>query len=404
MQRFQENYVRDTLPRRKSSVSLRRKRSEGSITSEQNKRGEKATAYRHPQYEREHRERGSFMEDDEEGISVKSKELCRKLLTRRKSHPEGTVFSDERLFLRTCRRLRGENETKVILDIGSLIVPRAEPLADRGAKHLEILRETTDALWTNAIPFYGSRPWPDYGLGFKREAFKREYLQKLKPFIGNEADDCSFVAVTPNMYYPFLTAEVKSEAAALVFSDRQNLGNMTTALQDLAKLYRLAGREKELHREIKGWSISYGPLDIRIWGHYLVIDGKDQQYRRRPIAMINIESTELDEEQENMEKRWIPHDFVMNLYDLWVQPHFEEICSVINMVPDDLDFEVPELVGHPSAGQNTTSSGLSQQLEDHGLIDDPETPGSQQGGVQQVTPETTIRTEPISKRKKKTKR
>jgi len=43
---------------------------------------------------------------------------------------------------------------------------RAEPLADRGAKHLEILRETTDALWANAISFYGTYPQPDYGLGF----------------------------------------------------------------------------------------------------------------------------------------------------------------------------------------------------------------------------------------------
>jgi hypothetical protein len=102
------------------------------------------------------------------------------------------------------------------------------------------------------------------GLGFKREAFDREHLRKLKPFIGNEAEDYSYVAVTPNMYYPFLTAEVKSEAAALVFSDRQNLGNMATALQNLVRLYRLVGREMELHREISGWSISYGPLDITL--------------------------------------------------------------------------------------------------------------------------------------------
>jgi hypothetical protein len=51
------------------------------------------------------------MDDDEEGITVKSKELCGKLLTLRKSRTEGTIFSNEKLFLRTCRRLKGEYET-----------------------------------------------------------------------------------------------------------------------------------------------------------------------------------------------------------------------------------------------------------------------------------------------------
>jgi hypothetical protein len=95
--------------------------------------------------------------------------------------------------------------------------------------------------------------------------------------------------------------------------------------------------------------------------------------------MINIESTELDEEQENKEKRWIPHDFVMNIYDFWVQPHFEKVCSVINMLPDDLNFEVSELGGYQFASQNPASSGLSQRLEDHSLIDEQEIPDSQQG-------------------------
>jgi hypothetical protein len=61
------------------------------------------------------------------------------------------------IFKRTCNRSRGENETTVIHDITQFIVPSAEILTDRTGRHLKILRETTNAGWTNAIPFYGPR-------------------------------------------------------------------------------------------------------------------------------------------------------------------------------------------------------------------------------------------------------
>jgi hypothetical protein len=129
-----------------------------------------------------------------------------------------------------------------------------------------------------------------------------------------------------------------------------------------------------------------------------VIDGKGQQFRRRPIAMINIESTELDEEQNNTEKRWITHDFIMNLYDLWVQPHFEKICSVIDMLPADLYFDVSEQDQELASSR----SGLSQQLKDYSLADGRVIPESQPS-VQPITPDTTIQTG-SSNVKKKTKR
>lgn len=66
----------------------------------------------------------------------------------------------------------------MVCDIAPPIVPLAEILADRGAKHLEILRETVNACWVNSITFMkppvsrpGPRPQPDFGLGFKRDAF-----------------------------------------------------------------------------------------------------------------------------------------------------------------------------------------------------------------------------------------
>lgn len=46
-----------------------------------------------------------------------------------------------------------------------------------------------------------------------------------------------------------------------------------------------------------------------------------------------------------------------------------QICSVLDMLPDGLTFEVSA----------TTNSGLSQQLEDNGLVNDPEIPDNEQG-------------------------
>jgi hypothetical protein len=283
MDRFRE-IANHALARKRSSASLRRKRSDASMNAEtvqtrapsdQQQREQKSAPYRHPRYEGQLQERGSFMDDHEEGITTQSEKLCQTLLKTPRNPPEHTLFSDDNLFKKTCRRLKGENDTKVIRDIAQLIVPSAEILADHGAKHLEILRETTNVGWMNAIPFYGTRPQPDFGVGFKREAFTPEQLQKLHPFIGNELEDCSYVAATYNMYLPFLTSEVKSGASALDIADRQNLHSQTVSLRNLIELFRLVGRLNELHREINGYSISHSDEYVRIWAHYVVIKGED---------------------------------------------------------------------------------------------------------------------------------
>jgi hypothetical protein len=35
------------------------------------------------------------------------------------------------------------------------------------------------------MPLTGTRPQPDYSVGFKREAFTKVQLEKLAPFIGD---------------------------------------------------------------------------------------------------------------------------------------------------------------------------------------------------------------------------
>lgn len=118
------------------------------------------------------------MDRYEGSISAESKALCQRLIKLPQSPPKDTL-SDDELFEDTLASIKGRIETRVIRDIAQLIVPFAEILAMRGAKHLKSLRETTKAGWNNAILFCRPRPQPDYSLGFKREAFTQEQLQTL---------------------------------------------------------------------------------------------------------------------------------------------------------------------------------------------------------------------------------
>jgi hypothetical protein len=397
MDRFRD-IVKHALARKKSTSSLRRKRSDASINadtiptrtpSDQQLREQKSAPYKHPRYEGQLQERGSFMDDYEEGVTAQSEKLCQKLLEAPQPPPNHTLFSDDNIFMKTCKRIRGENETKVIRDIAQLIVPSAEILADYGVKHLAILRETTNAGWSNAIPFSGPRPQPDFSLGFKREAFNREQLQRLQPFIGNELEDCSYIAATYKMYLPFLTSEVKCGASALDIADRQNAHSQTVALRGLIELFRLVGRENELHREINSFSISHSDEYVRIWGHYAVISGRDFTFYRHPIAKFDISKT------VQGDNRWLAYTFVRNVYDLFVPELFKRVCSVIDMLPPDLDFDVSGLSEpqFPDPELASSRSGLSQRLEEYSLAD---------GGV--VTPDTTVQTEPSDPKKRKKKK
>jgi hypothetical protein len=78
---------------------------------------------------------------------------------------------------------------------------------------------------------------------------------------------------TYHMYFPFLTCKVKCGAAALDIANRQNAHSMTMLVRGVIKLFRLVKREKELHQEILGFSISHDHRTVRIYGHYLIIDG-----------------------------------------------------------------------------------------------------------------------------------
>lgn len=160
------------------------------------------------------------------------------------------------------------------------------------------------------------------------------------------------------MYFPFLTCEVKCGAAALDIADRQNAHSMTLAVRGVVELFRLVKREKELHRQILAFSISHDHRTARIYGHYALVDGDDNRFYRHPIHEFSF--TALDGKE-----KWTAYKFTKNVYDVWMPTHLKRICSVIDQLPPDVDFEVPQ----GSELQSTEASGLSQELG--GLLSEP---------------------------------
>jgi len=365
--------------------SLSRRPSNASLTSDTTptqsaatvSRDQKCAPYKHPLFERQLKEYGSFMDEHELGITADSESLCQQLLESPQPVPQLTLFSDDESFMKTCSRMKGEKDTKVIQRLSPFIVPSAEVLADRGDKHLVVVRETANACWTNAEPFInppgsgfasdsrpGPHPQPDFGFGFDRGAFNAEQLQKLQPFFGDLLLDSSLFAATYQMYFPFLTCEVKCGDGGLDVADRQNAYAQSTILRGLYSLFRIVGRERELHREINGFSLSHNDEDVRIWGHYAVIDGKNVKFYRHLIwKFIFAPSGQGDQ-------RWKAYNFVKNLYDLWLPDHFKRLCSAVDLLPADLNFEDLYLprIQSPGTDPVLSRSELSQQLEDHSLI------------------------------------
>ncbi|KAF2871234.1 hypothetical protein BDV95DRAFT_573569 [Massariosphaeria phaeospora] len=400
-----EDTMNHLLARRKSTPSLRRKRSEGSLAassitpSDQKPREEKSAPYTTARYEILLETKGSYMGryvgENEEGVSKESKGCCQTLLETEQTIPGESMFEDE-FFQDTCDMLRNRNEAKVFQDISRLIVPSAQSLAIRGkkhgAKHLRHLIESVNEGWNNSVPLTGTRPQPDYSVGFKREAFTEEQREKLAPFIGDFiAGDQSFFMATYYMYFPFLTCEVKCGAAALDIADRQNAHSMTLAVRAVVELFRLVKREDEINREILAFSVSHDDQSVRIYGHYAVIDGPKTTFYRHSIRNFSFQ------ELEGREK-WTAYKFTKNVYDAWMPTHFKRLCLAIDDLPPELDFDVAPL---------PQDSGLSQELESRHLSRSFVEPASRTGeddsrsGTGDFTPNTSFTQQEATKRSRR---
>ncbi|KAG9228182.1 hypothetical protein BJ875DRAFT_528176 [Amylocarpus encephaloides] len=191
-----------------------------------------------------------------------------------------------------------------------------EQTVPQGSLFLESVNEG----WNNSIPITKTHPQPDYATGFGREA-----LQIV----------LSFFMATYYMYFPFLTCEVNCGATALDIADLQNAHIATMAVRGVVELFRQVKREQELHREILAFSISHDHRTVRIYGRYPIIEGDKTTFYRHPIHTFDF--TVLDGRE-----KWTAYKFTKNIYDMWMPNHFKMICSVIDKLPPDIDFEASQ--------------------------------------------------------------
>lgn len=126
---------------------------------------------------------------------------------------------------------------------------------------------------------------------------------------------------------------------------------MTLAVRGVVEIFRLAKREKELDREILAFSISHNDREVRIYGHYPVINGKDISYHRYTIHAFDFAVFDGRE-------KWTAYKFTKNVYDIWMPDHLRRLCSAIDQLPIGVNFEVSE---HSFPQQE--SGGLLQELE-----------------------------------------
>jgi len=119
---------------------------------------------------------------------------------------------------------------------------------------------------------------------FKRSAFTNDQLEKLKPFVDKVSNTFTshFIAIW-QIYFSFLTCEIKYSAAALNITDRQNTYSMTLAVKGIIRLFKIVNRKQELYRKILAFLFSYNHQTVRIYGYYLIINREKTTFYCHPI-------------------------------------------------------------------------------------------------------------------------
>ena len=372
------------LAKKKSSIG--QKRSNSSLASsfagasDERPREEKSAPYRNPNYPNFLSENvtnyKSYMRDYELGLSDASKKLLDKLLYTKQSPPEDTLFCDD-VFDKHRQKLKGKNESRILQDLSPLLVPSAEVFASFGAKHLDGIVESVNEGWNNCYPITKIRPQPDSAFGYERSAFSDSQLDKLRPTLGDPSF-ISYFKATYYMLFPFLTKEVKTGIMGLDTADNQNLHSATIAARAVVELFKLVGREKELHQEIVALSISHDDQSIRLYAHYPIIDGNK----------VTIWRHTADQYYLSPKTKWRTWTFTKNVFDIFSTMHLKRLRSVIDDISPGLpllsresELQSPEHAPQPLEDRNPTSemSGLSQQLgHQQTNEEEPEVPVGQQ--------------------------
>lgn len=302
--------------------------------------------------------------------------LFRTFMDTEQDVPDDSLFNDD-LFEDFCLWISDRNEATIVRDLTPLLVPSAELMKLRGARHLRHVIEAVDESWLKFIPMInGPCPKPDFSVGLQISAFTPEQQAKLKPFDGGP-DDQSRLMATHKMYFPFLTAEAKCGQEGITAANRQNAHSAGVAVNALVELYMHVHRHQELHRKILVFSISHNHESVSIYGHYPLIDDKKITFHRYLVQSFSFADP-------SGRDKWRSYKFTKNVYDSFLPIHLARVCSAVDQLPDPAGFELdplsePSTTGDPTQGDGQgpgTSSATTPQTSAEPAFKKPKAVGS----------------------------
>ncbi|KAJ5556048.1 hypothetical protein N7513_003690 [Penicillium frequentans] len=306
---------------RSISTDRGRARSVSSDNSESSSaRDTRSYAYRAVNYVTILETKGCFMRQSSAGPVPEDIALCQRLLNQPVDPPRGTLLEDEYI-TNFHNALQNRSEARLLVDLHPLIMPSAENQYIQGNQSLKNVLDGYNDAWLKTEPIYGPKPQPDHARGLRWSTFSESQRRKL----GIKPDEKSPYTVREDMYFPYLTAEIKCGNQALELADRQNMHSMCIALRAVVSLCQAAGCTEEVHRRILGFSISHDLGGLRIYGYYPEIDDGKVSFYRWPVAQPNIWVKE---------NRWTCYQFVENLDREFLPIHTDRLMRILEEVPD----------------------------------------------------------------------
>ncbi len=281
-------------------------------------------------------------------ITDASKRLFQCLLNSQQNILKNSLFWDD-LFEKTCWKIQDRNKTWVICSIILNIVFSVKNLNTYDATHLEHLIEAVNEDWMNSIAVKGLKLQLNYSVEFRQFTFSDKQLNKLNSLINSIYDIFFFIAIY-QMYFLFLTCKVKYSATALDITDWQNVHSMIFVIRDVVELYRAVKQKKKLHWEILVFLISHDHSSVRIYSHYAIIKKDKIIFYHHSIHKFDF--TTLDSKE-----KWMTYKFIKNVYNIWMSLHLKRICSVINELLSDINFNLSQ-----AASFSQSEPQSSQQL------------------------------------------
>ncbi|KAL2783493.1 hypothetical protein BJX66DRAFT_344895 [Aspergillus keveii] len=264
--------------------------------------------------------------------------------------PTGSIFDDkEFLYICNLHRNDGDGDAAVKAMIGCLIGPLACVEIVRGRVPFKGLIDGMMMRWEGEgegedkgpiarlddgqfrLPLDKLQPFLDDGR--EGSSYFKGAERMLLPFLDDGREGSSYFKGAERMLLPFLTAEANCDEQVLQWVERKNMQSMGRALTGVVELFKLAKREKDLHRRILGFSVSYNSSIACVHAYYPIVTKKTStsevkaSYHRREISRV-VWATDSDKD------RWTIYHFILTLYRDWVPKHYELLCSAINALPE----------------------------------------------------------------------